>query len=41
MFKHLSVVLDGRGSIDPQHVRDAGATYLAVGVPSSRARAAK
>jgi UDP-N-acetyl-D-mannosaminuronate dehydrogenase len=30
-FKNLRVVLDGRGAVDPERVREAGATYLAVG----------
>jgi len=36
-FKHLQVVLDGRGSVDPAQVRDAGASYLAVGIAETRA----
>lgn len=35
-FKHLRVVLDGRGSVDPARVRDAGASYLAVGTAETR-----
>jgi nucleotide sugar dehydrogenase len=31
-FERLAVVLDGRGSLDPAPVREAGATYLAIGV---------
>jgi nucleotide sugar dehydrogenase len=34
-FKRLAVVLDGRGSLDPDAVREAGATYLAIGVPTT------
>ena len=34
-FKDLAVVLDGRGAVDPNTVRDAGATYLAIGVRPS------
>jgi nucleotide sugar dehydrogenase len=34
-FKRLAVVLDGRGSLDPDAVREAGATYLAIGVPTA------
>ena len=30
-FKHLAVVLDGRGAVDPASVREAGAAYLAIG----------
>jgi len=30
-FKNLRVVLDGRGAVDPERVREAGASYLAVG----------
>jgi nucleotide sugar dehydrogenase len=30
-FKRLAVVLDGRGSVDPSLVREAGANYLAIG----------
>jgi nucleotide sugar dehydrogenase len=32
-FQGLRVVLDGRGDVDPQLVRQAGARYLGVGVP--------
>ncbi|HEY1455032.1 MAG TPA: nucleotide sugar dehydrogenase [Candidatus Dormibacteraeota bacterium] len=32
-FKQLRAVLDGRGAADPAQVREAGAAYLAVGVP--------
>ena len=31
-FRGLKVVFDGRGAIDAEQVRRAGATYLAVGV---------
>ena len=34
-FKGLKVVLDGRGAIDPEVVKRAGARYLAAGVASS------
>jgi nucleotide sugar dehydrogenase len=34
-FKHLRVVLDGRGAVDADRVREAGASYLAVGVPAA------
>ena len=34
-FSNLAVVLDGRGAVDPQRVRDAGATYIAIGVRAS------
>ncbi|HEY8865159.1 MAG TPA: nucleotide sugar dehydrogenase [Candidatus Dormibacteraeota bacterium] len=40
-FKHLRAVLDGRGSVDADGVRGAGATYLAVGVVESRTRSPK
>jgi nucleotide sugar dehydrogenase len=30
-FEHLQAVLDGRGSVDPRGVRDAGASYVAIG----------
>ncbi len=32
-FRNLRVVLDGRSAVDPARVREAGARYLAVGVP--------
>jgi nucleotide sugar dehydrogenase len=32
-FKNLRAVLDGRGAVDAQAVRDAGAAYIAVGDP--------
>ena len=34
-FRGLKVVLDGRGLLDPKPVRDAGARYLAIGVPGT------
>ena len=37
-FKHLRAVLDGRGAVDAESVRAAGATYITVG--SRRAGAA-
>jgi nucleotide sugar dehydrogenase len=37
-FRGLKVVFDGRGSIDPEQVRHAGADYLAVGVTPSTHR---
>jgi len=40
-FKRLKVVLDGRGSIEPQSVRDAGATYEAIGLAESRSLSPK
>ena len=38
-FEHLHAVLDGPGSLDPQKVREVGATYIAIGI--SRAGAPK
>jgi nucleotide sugar dehydrogenase len=35
-FRDLQVVFDGRAALDPQTIRDAGANYLAVGLPSVR-----
>jgi UDP-N-acetyl-D-mannosaminuronate dehydrogenase len=40
-FKRLRVVLDGRGAVDADAVRKAGATYLAVGASGVRARSPK
>jgi len=37
-FRGLKVVFDGRGSIDPEEIRRAGADYLAVGVAGTAAR---
>jgi nucleotide sugar dehydrogenase len=37
-FRGLKVVFDGRGSIDPEQIRRAGADYLAVGVAGTAAR---
>jgi nucleotide sugar dehydrogenase len=39
-FKNLRAVLDGRGAVDADRVRDTGASYLAVGVarPPTRSR---
>lgn len=34
-FKHLRAVLDGRGAVSAERVRETGATYLAVGVSES------
>jgi nucleotide sugar dehydrogenase len=31
-FKHLRVVLDGRSAVDPDRVREAGASYIAIGM---------
>lgn len=36
-FSRLRVVLDGRGSLDPEKVRASGATYIAIGIPETRA----
>ena len=38
-FKSLRAVLDGRGSVDPQSVREAGAAYVAVDAPREEASA--
>jgi nucleotide sugar dehydrogenase len=35
-FKHLRVVLDGRGAVDPDAVLAAGVSYIAVGKAESR-----
>jgi nucleotide sugar dehydrogenase len=40
-FSRLRAVLDGRGAVDPDQVRAAGATYIAIGISGSRARAPK
>jgi UDP-N-acetyl-D-mannosaminuronate dehydrogenase len=40
-FKRLKVVLDGRGSVDPQSVRDSGAAYEAIGQAESRSLSPK
>jgi UDP-N-acetyl-D-mannosaminuronate dehydrogenase len=32
-FDRLKVILDGRGSLDPERVRKTKARYLAVGLP--------
>ena len=40
-FRHLHAVLDGRGSLDAQKVREVGATYIAIGNLGSRAGAPK
>lgn len=34
-FRGLKVVFDGRGTVDPEPVRKAGAQYLAVGLPAA------
>jgi nucleotide sugar dehydrogenase len=36
-FTRLQVVLDGRGAADPDKVRAAGATYIAIGIPEAPA----
>jgi UDP-N-acetyl-D-mannosaminuronate dehydrogenase len=33
-FRGMKVVFDGRGSLDPELVRQSGSTYLAVDVPA-------
>ena len=38
-FKHLRVVLDGRGSVEPEAVRQAGAKYVVVDTPREKATA--
>jgi nucleotide sugar dehydrogenase len=40
-FRHLRAVLDGRGSVDPARVAEAGAAYIAIGSSRSRAEAPK
>ena len=40
-FKHLRAVLDGRGAVPADSVRETGATYLAVGVAELRERSPK
>jgi nucleotide sugar dehydrogenase len=40
-FQGLQVVLDGRGTLDANAVRQAGATYIAIGISESRAAAPK
>jgi UDP-N-acetyl-D-mannosaminuronate dehydrogenase len=37
-FRGLKVVFDGRGSIDPEQIRQVGANYLAVGMVGTPAR---
>jgi UDP-N-acetyl-D-mannosaminuronate dehydrogenase len=37
-FNHLRVVLDARGTLDPKPVRDAGATYIAIGASQLHVR---
>src|SRR4029077_5416914 len=34
-FKSLRAVLDGRGTLDAEQVRRAGAAYVAIGIPDS------
>ncbi len=36
-FQGLKVVFDGRGAVDPQRIREIGATYMAVGAGEGRA----
>jgi nucleotide sugar dehydrogenase len=40
-FGRLRAILDGRGTLDPQKVREAGAAYIAIGTSESRAAAPK
>jgi UDP-N-acetyl-D-mannosaminuronate dehydrogenase len=40
-FKHLRAVLDGRGAVEAEKVRAAGATYIAIGSSRSRASTPK
>ncbi len=40
-FKNLRAVLDGRGAVEADRVREAGARYLAVGVADARTSAPK
>jgi nucleotide sugar dehydrogenase len=41
LLRGLKVVLDGRGTLDARPVREAGATYMAIGIPATRAGAPK
>jgi nucleotide sugar dehydrogenase len=36
-FKRLEAVLDGRGTLDPEPVRRAGVSYIAIGISETRA----
>ena len=40
-FSRLRVVLDGRGTLEPEKVRAAGAAYIAIGISETRAGAPK
>jgi len=40
-FKNLRVVLDGRGTLDADRIREAGAAYIAIGISESRAATPK
>ncbi len=40
-FKNLRAVLDGRGTLDADRIREAGAAYVAIGISESRAAAPK
>jgi nucleotide sugar dehydrogenase len=40
-FKKLRAVLDGRGTLDAEKIRKAGAAYIAIGISESRAAAPK
>jgi nucleotide sugar dehydrogenase len=40
-FTRLRAVLDGRGTLDAEKIREAGAVYIAIGVPEARAGAPK
>jgi len=40
-FRGLKVVLDGRGTLDPESVRRSGASYIAIDISETRAAAPK
>jgi nucleotide sugar dehydrogenase len=40
-FSGLKVVLDGRGTLDPEPVRRAGVSYIAIGISETRAEVPK
>jgi len=40
-FKNLRAVLDGRGTLDAEEIREAGAAYIAIGISETRAAAPK
>src|SRR5438270_2624509 len=40
-FPKLRAVLDGRGTLDPARIREAGAAYIAIGISATGAAAPK